>query len=164
MSGIVENTIQSREKQIKEELNNDLPMLRAKLAPAMEMIETMKVLFNGRIMAVLMQPSTFILDIKVEIMTEVTPFLELLENKLNMKFDRSKDEPDAGWRRFSSSEFKWLVVDANIYSNDDSKNCRRVIKGYKQVPEYEIVCDDQSSAPSASADGINSSIWGDQPE
>jgi hypothetical protein len=79
--------------------------------------------------------------VKVESIKDIEPVLEAISNEFAIEFDNSQDEAALGWRMFTTKNLPWLRVDAEL--KEDNAACRRVIVGYKQVPEYKIECSDE---------------------
>ena len=88
------------------------------------------------------------LTCRVDRIKDIEPFLEHLENGLNVSFDKSWDIATESMtnREFKCSEANWFLVDARL--REDGPGCCKVIVGYSPAqPIYKIQCLETIDAP-----------------
>ena len=105
----------------------------------------LKKIGDGWDLCTMMHSDQILVCVRVKRVKDIQPLLELLEVGLDVEFDKTHDAAQAGWRQFECANAKWLRVDAELIA--DGPGCQRVIKGYEQVPVYEIQCLEEIDPP-----------------
>lgn len=88
-----------------------------------------------------------LLRVNVKKLADIEPVLEQIEEDLGVEFDKTQDYAEQRWRTFESKTANWIRVDAELEA--DGEECRRVVVGYKTVPEYELKCGEDAKTPDA---------------
>ena len=136
---IYHDTIRKRQRSVTQ-----LEDLQPQIARLDRVLKTIGRFVEGRTMFIGEQ---ILICVKVNKIAEIEPVLDVLQEELEIEFDRSEDAAQQGWRVFHSKNAPWLRVDAELRA--DGPECRRVIVGYESVPKYEIRCGEDADAPDA---------------